>query len=102
MNVNEQQSIYKNLVSDKHRELALQHGLAGAMGTKGASGEIDDNRHNKGFTGTVDAFEDLVDSVDFPLFVKDLLKAVFDANINVMRAQTEEYIRLMKQATKSC
>ncbi len=101
MNLNDQKSIYQELVKDKYGDLSRQHGFAVGMGTKGASTDIDDRRHEKGFGGTVDAFEDLVDSVDFPQFVKDLLKAVFDANISVMRAQTEEYIRLMKQATKS-
>jgi hypothetical protein len=99
--VKDQKTIYQELVKDKYDSLAKQHGFAVEMGTKGASSNIDDKRHEKGFGGTVDAFEDLVDSVDFPQFVKDLLKAVFDANISVMRAQTEEYIRLMKQATKS-
>ncbi len=64
-----------------------------------ASKMIDDKRHEKGFEGGVDAFEDLVDSVDFPAFVRDLLKSVFDANISVMKAQTDDYIRLMKAAT---
>jgi hypothetical protein len=89
------------MVKDKYNNLSRQHGFAVEMGTRGASRDIDDKRHEKGMGATVDAFEDLVDSVDFPQFVKDLLKAVFDANISVMRAQTEEYIRLMKQATKS-
>jgi hypothetical protein len=101
MPLQEQMSIYKNLVQSRAQDLSRQHGFATEMGNRGASRDIDDRRHEKEFTGTVDAFEDLVDSVDFPEFVKDLLKAVFDANISVMRAQTEEYIRLMKQATKS-
>jgi hypothetical protein len=42
-----------------------------------------------------------VDSVDFPKFVADLLKAVFDANLTVMKQQTDSYIKLMKEATKS-
>ena len=47
------------------------------------------------------AFNELVDSVDFPKFVADLLKAVFDANLKVMKQQTDTYIKLMKEATKS-
>ena len=46
-------------------------------------------------------FTDLVHSVDFPKFVGDLLKAVFDANLKVMKQQTDTYIKLMKEATKS-
>lgn len=64
-----------------------------------ASNLIDDARHNKGFDDGVEAFEDLTNAVDFPDFVKDLLKSVFDANIGVMKAQTDDYIRLMKEAT---
>ncbi|MEO5601453.1 MAG: hypothetical protein ABIR06_11060 [Cyclobacteriaceae bacterium] len=75
----------------------LSGGNAGFV--KKSSDLLDDKRHEKGFNEGVDAFEDLVDSVDFPLFVKDLLKAVFDANISVMKAQTDDYIRLMKEAT---
>jgi hypothetical protein len=57
--------------------------------------------YDPGFDGSTKAFNELVDSVDFPKFVADLLKAVFDANISVMKAQTDDYIRLMKEATKS-
>jgi hypothetical protein len=64
-----------------------------------ASNLIDDSRHDNDFDDGVDAFEELVDSVDFPEFVGDLLKSVFDANITVMKAQTDDYIRLMKEAS---
>lgn len=101
MSLSDQKDIYGNLVREKYDKLARQSGYAADMGTRGASKDIDDKRHEKGMGAIVDDFGDLVDSVDFPQFVKDLLKAVFDANISVMRAQTEEYIRLMKQATKS-
>lgn len=94
MPLNDQKTIYQDLVNDKYDTLSRQHGYVTEMA-------INDKRHEKNFNGLVDNFEDLIDSVDFPQFVKDLLKAVFDANISVMRAQTEEYIRLMKQATKS-
>jgi hypothetical protein len=47
------------------------------------------------------SFKELVDAVDFPKFVADLLKAVFDANLSVMKQQTDAYIKLMKEATKS-
>ncbi len=79
-----------------------QDGLTSAMRAtpvRRASDLIDDERHERGFEEGVDSFEDLVDSVDFPQFVQDLLKGVFDANISVMKAQTDDYIRLMKEAT---
>jgi hypothetical protein len=44
---------------------------------------------------------DLVDSVNFPNFVRDLLKGVFDANMEVSIKQAEQYQELLKQATKS-
>jgi len=76
-----------------------QKGKGSNLDKDRASRLIDDSRHEKGFEEGVDAFEDLVDSVDFPTFVGDLLKSVFDANITVMKAQTDDYIRLMKEAT---
>jgi hypothetical protein len=77
----------------------LSSGMKAGDFVKKSSDLLNDKRHEKGFEEGVDSFEDLVDSVDFPQFVKDLLKAVFDANITVMKAQTDDYIRLMKEAT---
>jgi hypothetical protein len=39
--------------------------------------------------------------VDFPQFVRDLLKAVFDANLQVTIQQMEAYGALLKTATQS-
>jgi hypothetical protein len=102
MPLSEQRSLYLDLVKEEMNNIVRQQGLAGAMASKKdkASDLIDDKRHEKDFQDGVDAFEDLVDSVDFPKFVADLLKAVFDANISVMKAQTDDYIRLMKEATR--
>ena len=106
MPFDEQKKIYQDVMNE---QMALMMGngeskLATEMKKKGgfvdkSSDLLDDKRHEKGFEEGVDSFEDLVDSVDFPQFVKDLLKAVFDANISVMKAQTDDYIRLMKEAT---
>lgn len=99
MTPSEQLDIYKHMVDNNLSNLAGQSGLTTAMadgpGTKMGFGGYD-----PGFQGSIDNFEDLVDSVDFPKFVSDLLKAVFDANITVMKKQTDDYIRLMKEATK--
>jgi hypothetical protein len=57
--------------------------------------------YDPGLSGDTKAFTELVDAVDFPKFVADLLKAVFDANLKVMKTQTDSYIKLMKEATKS-
>jgi hypothetical protein len=100
-----QKEVYKQAIEEEIRNLSSsQSTLSTEMkkkdrGIQKASDLIDDTRHEKDFTEGVDAFEDLVDSVDFPQFVADLLKAVFDANISVMKAQTDDYIRLMKEAT---
>lgn len=109
MPFDEQKQIYQDVFNE---QMALKLGdtssgaLANAMKKKSKGGFVDkssdllnDERHERGFDEGVDSFEDLVESVDFPEFVKDLLKAVFDANISVMKAQTDDYIRLMKQAT---
>src|ERR671917_23824 len=42
-----------------------------------------------------------VREVDFPKFVRDLLKGVFDANLEVTLKQMESYTALMKAATAS-
>lgn len=105
MNFEDQKRVYQDVMNEQ-MSIMMGNGngkLAKEMKTGGfvnkSSDLLDDKRHEKGFEEGVDSFEDLVDSVDFPLFVKDLLKAVFDANISVMKAQTDDYIRLMKQAT---
>jgi hypothetical protein len=101
MSTEDQKTLYSALVNENVSKEMRNRGLLSAeMGTKGASRDIDDKRHEKNFNDTVDAFEDLIDSVDFPQFVKDLVKGVFDANITVMRAQTQEYVRLLKEASK--
>lgn len=119
MSIEDQKKMYVNVVEDQIDKLRKSNGhyqddfsqakenflekatrRAKANQTANrASNLIDDSRHEKGFEEGVDAFEDLVDSVDFPAFVRDLLKSVFDANISVMKAQTDDYIRLMKEAT---
>lgn len=100
MNVDDQKKMYVSVVEDQIEVLRNQVSNGGQLSkAKKASDEIDDSRHEKGFEDGVDAFEDLVESVDFPVFVKDLMKSVFDANIEVMQAQTQDYITLMKAAT---
>ncbi|MEM6698823.1 MAG: hypothetical protein AAF806_07695 [Bacteroidota bacterium] len=127
LSLEEQKKMYQGVVEEQINQLMneedlseaqllgglknIVRGVTGGGGRRGGgsgqnvdfvkkSGElINDARHNKGFEDGVDAFEDLVDSVDFPQFVKDLLQSVFDANISVMKAQTDDYIKLMKEAT---
>ena len=90
----EQLSIYKALVNENIEKLSTTDGLA-----RGMIADFED--YDPGFEESVDAFEDLVDSVDFPKFVGDLLKSVFDANLTVQKEQTDNYIRLLREATKT-
>lgn len=99
MPMEEQRTIYTDLVNENINKLSRRYNLVQPMENEGANMGYDG--YDPGFEGSVDAFEDLVDSVDFPKFVADLLKAVFDANITVMKKQTDDYIRLMREATKS-
>jgi len=94
MSIDDQKEVYHTVVDDNYRNMARQQGLATAM-VEG----FDD--YDPGFDNSIDGFEDLVDSVDFPQFVSDLLKAVFDANLSVQKRQTDDFIRLMREATKS-
>jgi len=101
LGIEDQKTMYMNVVEEQILALKndQERGKMVLSEAKKASDQIDDKRHEKGFDEGVDSFEDLVDSVDFPAFVRDLLKSVFDANISVMKAQTDDYIRLMKEAT---
>jgi hypothetical protein len=99
----DQQRIYLDTVDSEVDKIRQRHGLpalsrATATDTGAQMGYKD---YDPGFQGETAAFTDLVDSVDFPQFVADLLKAVFNANLKVMKEQTDSYIKLMKECTKS-
>jgi hypothetical protein len=106
MSYDEQKQIYLDLVQEYiNRSLPR---LAGNDETGVARSFATDSGKEMGYKGydpafgqDTRAFTELVDSVDFPKFVADLLKAVFDANLKVMKQQTDSYIKLMKEATKS-
>jgi hypothetical protein len=100
MNLSDQQSIYLSLVDEFAGKEMEKHGLSKPMATDSGK-EMGYKGYDPGFQGDTRAFKELVDSVDFPKFVADLLKAVFDANLKVMKQQTDTYIKLMKEATKS-
>jgi hypothetical protein len=103
MPLDDQKSIYLSLVEDemaKQRQKLGLPPLAKPMATDSGK-EMGYKGYDPGFGGDTRAFKELVDSVDFPKFVADLLKAVFDANLKVMKQQTDSYIKLMKEATKS-
>jgi hypothetical protein len=100
MNLSDQQDIYSNLVSEFLASEMARGGLARSLATDSGK-DMGYKGYDPGFQGDTRAFQELVDSVDFPKFVADLLKAVFDANLKVMKQQTDAYIKLMKEATKS-
>lgn len=108
----EQQAVYNNLYKKNYQDLMdVQNGgqdsipgssLAQAMGSKGASRDIDDTRHtNERIEQAGELAGEFIDEVDFPGFVRDLLEGVFDANLNVTLKQMESYQKLLKTATQS-
>jgi hypothetical protein len=100
MPIAEQKSIYLSLVQEYIDDKRAKLGLARPFATDSGK-EMGYKGYDPGFQGDTRAFTELVDAVDFPKFVADLLKAVFDANLKVMKQQTDSYIKLMKEATKS-
>lgn len=101
----EQAVMYRRLVEERARELARQQGgpLARELAMADKAGDlIDDSRHtNKRIDQAGELAGDFVESVDFPKFVRDLLKGVFDANLDVTLKQMESYQKLLKTATQS-
>ena len=100
MSRNDQQAVYEMLVQEYVDKEKDKYGIARQMATDSGK-EMGYKGYDPAFGGDTRAFTELVDSVDFPKFVADLLKAVFDANLKVMKQQTDSYIKLMKEATKS-
>ncbi|MEG5047117.1 hypothetical protein [Microcoleus sp. B4-C1] len=79
-------------------QLAAQQSFSGAM----AAGDmINDNRHlNRRIEQQGELAGNTLRQIDFPKFVKDLLKSVFDANLQVTQDQMNSYVELVKQLTK--
>jgi hypothetical protein len=100
MSLDDQKSIYLSMVQDLIDKERGKHGLARPMATDSGA-DMGYKGYDPSFREDTRSFKDLVESVDFPKFVADLLKAVFDANLKVMKQQTDSYIKLMKEATKS-
>jgi hypothetical protein len=67
---------------------------------KKASDMIDDKRHlNTRIDQAGKLAGEFIDEIDFPKFVRDLLKGVFDANLEVTLKQMEAFQKLLKSAT---
>jgi hypothetical protein len=103
MDREEQMALYKDLVDAHYNDLAEEQGLA----TEFAAGDlIDEGRHKNTRIGGVnqdaaDIMGKLVNKVNFPGFVRDLLVGVFDANQDANERQMRVFMDLMRQATKS-
>jgi hypothetical protein len=107
--------VYRRLVDERLEALQRERranggdtGRAAAMrvpvpaGRRKASDMIDDQRHeNRRIEQAGELAGDFVDNVDFPGFVRDLLKGVFDANLNVTLQQMAAYQEMLKAATAS-
>lgn len=100
MSLADQQSIYLSLVQERMADEMKKRGIASQMATDSGA-DMGYKGYDPAFKEDTRSFTELVDSVNFPKFVADLLKAVFDANLSVMKQQTDAYIKLMKEATKS-
>lgn len=107
LSTDDQREVYRREYQRRYDELARQTGAAGgptsaALARGGASEMIDDARHrNERIDQAGQLAGEFVREVDFPGFVRDLLKGVFDANLEVTLAQMSSYQELLKTATAS-
>ncbi|NEQ70553.1 MAG: hypothetical protein F6K21_34685 [Symploca sp. SIO2D2] len=94
----EQFALYKHRVGELTEKLSRQKQLVNAM----AAGDlINDNRHlNRRIDQQGAIAGRTMRQVDFPQFVKDLLKGVFDANLQVTQEQMDSYADLVDRITQ--
>jgi hypothetical protein len=105
----EQREIYRHVYQQQYRELSERAPTNGskamtarAFAENNASSMVDPNRHySKRIDQAGELAGDFMEQVDFPGFVQDLLKAVFDANLRVTLEQMAAYQNLLKSATES-
>ncbi|MGY1705704.1 hypothetical protein ACI79C_14135 [Geodermatophilus sp. SYSU D00697] len=110
LSVDDQRDVYRREYQRRYDELARQMSAPAprsgpstsvALAEK-ASDMIDDQRHlNQRIDQAGQLAGDFVREVDFPGFVRDLLKGVFDANLEVTLTQMSAYQELLKTATAS-
>src|SRR5262245_49121944 len=101
LGVDDQRALYRD-VYRRHVDRLTQPPARAFADPKKASELIDDQRHlNQRIDQAGNLAGEFVDEVDFPGFVKDLLKGVFDANLKVTLDQMEAYQKLLKAATQS-
>ena len=105
--------MYNDLVNQRMGELQAGNGLARGMsglpvrrGGRNTSPEdagdlLNPELHRNDNLDRAGArMGDFVDKVDFPAFVRDLLKGVFDANLDVAQKQMQSYQAMLKEATR--
>ena len=95
----DQLALYRQLYK-RHVDRLTQPPARAFADPKKASDLIDDKRHlNQRIDQAGDLAGDFIDEIDFPKFVRDLLKGVFDANLEVTLKQMEAFQKLLKTAT---
>ena len=107
MSLDDQKSLFQQVYKAQCAELTKPGGRYGpparALATpKKASDMIDDKRHlNQRIDQAGKLAGEFIDEIDFPKFVRDLVKGVFDANLEVTLKQMEAFQKLLKTATAS-
>lgn len=105
MPLDDQREMFRNVYARNYRTLAEAHSNGAARSAamaQRASDLIDDQRHlNKRIDQAGEMAGDFINQVNFPKFVRELLKGVFDANLQVTLQQMESYQKLLKAATGS-
>lgn len=103
----DQKSLFQEIYRAKCNELTRATGPNGASARalaqpKKASDMIDDKRHlNTRIDQAGQLAGEFIEEIDFPKFVRDLVKGVFDANLDVTLKQMEAFQKLLKTATAS-
>lgn len=95
----EQQSLYRDVYDANYRQLARQNGLIARQLADDVMNP--ENFDNDRIEQAGQLAGDFIQDVDFPGFVRDLIHGVFQANIEVMHAQTEDFLKILKMATQS-
>jgi hypothetical protein len=109
LDVEDQKELFRDLYRKNYRDLeAINNGSRPAYGQalarpgERASDLIDDERHrNERIDQAGELAGEFIDAVDFPGFVEDLLKGVFDANLRVTLEQMSAFQELLKSAVAS-
>jgi hypothetical protein len=105
LNFDEQKSIFQKTYDSNYESLGNSltngNGLPGAFAAPTATPPNKNDYKNDRIDQAGQLVGDFVREVNFPKFVKDLVEGVFQANLAVQTSQTEVFIKLMKESTKS-